>query len=284
MRRISTFVTMLLAAGAASACKPDEVVKTEDIPTAGVRFINALPDSAGAFGLDMRFVDIVESNVQFRITFRNGPSTTGTGGVMASGQTQFRAARAGQRRFRIFLDDTLQVVASTVLKDTTVTLEAGKTYTAILMGQARLGTMQLRFFEDVAPDPGAQIGLRVMNATESAIDVRHYALAGTAPATATWAGVAAYGTSSFVTAAVGDYMYNVRAAGSATNMFADMRALIGAPKDLVVGIDALPGTTQAGSAVTLVVYPRSTAGARTPQTAAFLVPAGSFMWDRRPPR
>jgi len=282
MRRFHTIAFLLIAAGATSACRVDEVVKTEAIPTAGVRFINAVPDTAGAFGLDFRFVDLVENNVQFRMTYRNGPSTTA--GVTASAQTEFFPAKAGSRHFRIFLDDTLQAIASTVLVDSTVTIEAGKTYTAILWGEARLGTMKLTFFEDTPADPGAQVALRVINATNAAIDGRYYASGGTAPATASWASVPAYSASSFVTAAPNTYLFNIRAAGSATNMFNDVTALKGAPADLIVGLDPLPGTTQAGSAVTLVVYPRTTAGARTPQTSAFTVPAGVNMWDRRPPR
>jgi hypothetical protein len=279
MRRNHWITAFVLTAGV-MACRPDEVIKTEDIPTAGVRFINAVPDSSGAFGLDMRFVDIVESNAQFRMTFRNNPVTSG--GITASTQTQFKPARAGSRRFRIFLDDTIQTIASTVVKDTTVTLEAGKNYTAILWGAGRLGTMRLVFFEDVPTDPGTNVALRVINATENAIDVRTYAQGGTAPATPTWAGVPAYSRSSFVNDTPGNKMYNVRLAGATTNLFNDMLALVGAAK--TVDIEGLPGTTQAGSAVTLVVFPRSTAGARTPQTAAFQVPAGAFMWDRRPPR
>lgn len=279
MRRIHYFSALVLAAGAVSACKPAEVIKTEDIPTAGVRFINAAPDTAGAYGLDFRWVDLVENNVQYRISFRNGPATSG--GITAQMQTVFRPARAGARHFRIFLDDTLQSIASTVVKDSTVNLEAGKNYTAILWGEGRAGTLRLAFFPDVPNDPGSSVALRVINATSAAIDGRYYAQGGAAPAAATWAGVAAYSASSFVTASPGKYMFNIRAAGSATNMFADMLALQGQAK--TVDIPATPGTQQAGSAVTLVVFPASTAGARTPQTAAFQVPAGAFMWDRRPP-
>lgn len=282
MRHFRNIAILLVAGSVASACKVDEVIKTEAIPTAGVRFINAVPDTSGAFGLDFRFVDIVENNVQFRITFRNGPATTS--GVTASAQTQFMAARAGSRHFRIFLDDTLQNIASTVVKDTTVVIDAGKNYTALLMGEARLGTMRLMFFEDTPADPGAQVALRVINTTNAAIDGSAYVTGGTVPASPTWASVPAYSVSSFVNFAPGGYKYNIRAAGSATNMFTDVTALAGANADLIVGIDPLPGTTQAGSAVTLVVYPRSTAGARTPQTSAFTVPAGVNMWDRRPPR
>jgi hypothetical protein len=278
MRRSFKVFMLVLVAGASAACRPDEVVKTEDIPTAGVRFINAVPDSSGAFGMDLRFVDVVESNAQFRVTFRNNPVTSG--GFTASTQVQFKGARAGSRHFRIFLDDTLQTIASTVLKDTTVTLEAGKNYTAIMWGEGRAGTMRLRFFEDTPADPGTNVALRVLNATNAAIDVRTYAQGGTAPATATWANVPAYSASTHINATPGAIMYNVRAAGAATNLFNDLLAMPGAAS--TVDIEGTPGSTQAGSAITLVVYPRSTAGARTPQTAAFQVPAGSFMWDRRP--
>ena len=282
MRRIQTTAMLLVAACVATACKVDEVIKTTAIPTAGVRFINAVPDSSGAFGMDFRFVDIVENNVQFRMTYRNGPATTA--GVTASALTEFFPAQAGSRHFRIFLDDTLQSIASTVVVDSTVTLEANKTYTAILWGEGRNATMKLTFFEDTPADPGAQVSLRVINATNAAIDASYYASGGAAPGTPTWPAVAAYSVSAFSNAAPNTYLFKVRPAGSGVDMFADVTALKGAAADLVVGLDPLPGTTQAGSAVTLVVYPRSTAGARTPQSAAFQVPAGVNMWDRRPPR
>ena len=87
--------------------------------------------------------------------------------------------------------------------------------------------------------------------------------------------------SSYVTAAPGQFKYNVQPAGGGTPLFADALALIGVPG--TIDIEALPGTTVAGSAVTLIVFPRSVAGSKTPQTSAFQVPAASFMWDRRPP-
>ena len=60
MRRSYKLSVLCLVLGAASACStPDKIVATEDIPTAGVRFINAVPDTNA---MDFRFVDIVESN------------------------------------------------------------------------------------------------------------------------------------------------------------------------------------------------------------------------------
>lgn len=287
MRRIFTLSALCLAAGVLSSCTPDKVIQTENIPTAGVRFINAVPDTAGAGGLDFRFVDIIEDNAQFRIQFRNNPIASGN--VVGSSQIEYRNARAGERHFRIFLNDTLQAAASTVLKDSVVTLEAGKLYTVLLWGYARTGAtpaMQLKIIEEDVPDPGSQVALRVLNATANPIDVRQYVVGGTAPATATWANVPPLGISTYVTVDTAKIMYNVQPAGGGAALFADVQALPGTPEILEAPgpFDAIPGTTVSGSAVTMIVFPASTAGARTPQSATFVVPAGSFMWDRRPPR
>jgi len=281
---------LCLAASVVSACNPEQTITTENIPTAGVRFLNALPDTAGAFGLDFRFVDFVEDNAQFKIGFRNAPPASG---IQVSTGIEFKNARAGQRHFKVFLDDTLQNLATIVLADTTVTLEATHNYTVILWGNGRSSgadKMKLTMIDETPADPAAQVALRVLNATNGPIEARQYAQGGTAPAAATWANVPAFSVSGYVNAPPGSIMYNIRTTGSATNLFADLQAPPGAPASSSAGsagkidTDPIPGTTVAGSAVTMIVFPRSTAGARTPQTAAFLVPAGTFMWDRRPPR
>ena len=283
MRRIFQLSLACLAAGALSACStPSEVTNVPIPPTAGVRFINAVPDTAGSYGLDFRFIDIVESNAQFRIPFRNSPSTSA--GVTASTAIEYKAARAGERKFRVFLSDSLGSVASTVLKDSTLTLEAGKNYTVVMWGFARTGStpsMKLSVIEESVADPGTNVALRVLNTTAAPIDVRKYASTGTVPTEPTWAAVARLSASSYVTVAPGQFKYNVQPAGGGTPLFADALAMIGAPG--TIDIEALPGTTVAGSAVTLIVFPPSVAGSNTPQTSAFKVPAGSFMWDRRPP-
>ncbi len=286
MRRFLLLSVVCLVAGAAGACHTDTIIATEDIPTAGVRFINAVPDTGGAYGLDLRFVDMVENSAQFRIGFRNGPQTSS--GITGSSSVEFKPSRAGSRHFVIFLDDTLQSAAQIKLKDTTVTLVAGKNYTALLWGQARAGgspVMKLSFFEEVVPDPGTQVALRVINTTGAAIDVTQFVKGATMSATPTWSNVPAMSISSFVTAAPGAIMYNVRAAGSATNMFNDIQALLGTPATSSAGTSVLdiapiPGTSVAGSAVTLVVYPASVVGSRAVQ---FSAAGGSFIWDRRPP-
>jgi Domain of unknown function (DUF4397) len=274
MRRFHTLSMLCLAAGAASACStPEKIVETENIPTAGVRFINAVPDTNA---MDFRFVDIVESNAHYNIGFRNGPSTVG--GVTGSAQIEYKNTRAGQRHFRIFLSDQSQAVASFVLKDTTVNIEAGKLYTAMMWGNARAGTMKFVFYEEVIADPGTQVGLRVINTTSGAVDVRTYASTGTVPTTPTWASVAPLSRSTFVNSAPGQIKFNAQPVGGGTAIF-DALALIGAAA--TIDIEALPGTTVPGSAVTAIVFPASVAGSKAVQFAA---PGVSFMWDRRPPR
>ena len=294
MRRVVKLAMLGLAAGFTTACDPETVVKTEDIPTAGVRFIHAVPDTAA---MDMRFIDMVENNAHFAIAYRANVVTANASPV--STFVSYKPTRAGSRHFRIFMNGNCgttscdQSYASTVVKDTTVDLVAGRNYTALLIGYANptgpsrpagAPTMRLVFQEENVPDPGTQVALRVINATEQAIDVRYYPDGGTAPATATWAAIPAASISSYITAAPGNYFYNVRAAGAGTNLVAtDARALLGAAATTVAPgpFDAIPGTSVAGSAVTGIVFPRSVAGSQAPNVTT---PSISFVWDRRPPR
>jgi hypothetical protein len=283
MRSIFRVSVLCLAVVAGGACNPDEVISTENIPTAGVRFINAVPDTGGAYGLDFRFVDLAENNAQFRVPFRNNPSTSG--GVTASTQIQYKPARAGARHFRIFLSDSLQAVATVVLKDTTINIEAGKNYSVMLWGYARstgADKMKLSVWEEAVADPGASVALRVINTTNAPIDVRQYVSTATVPAAATWSAVPALTASPYVTTAPSQVRFNVQPSGGGTTLFSDALALIGTAG--TVDAEAIPGTAVAGSAITAIVFPRSVAGSRAPQASTFQVPAVSFMWDRRPPR
>ena len=303
MRRISNLSVLCLAAGVMAACSlPDEIITTENIPTAGVRFINAVPDTNL---VDMRFYDFVESNAHFRIGFRANP--VAAGGVTASTQVQYKNARAASRKFRVFLNDTLQSVASKVLYDITFTFQAGKNYTVWMMGNARRNgvvgatdTMRLNVVEDAPADPGALVALRLVNATNAVINGRQYtgaavvAQGATVPTSTTgWPSLAPYTIGSYITVPVtvspNSVRYNIRNptdVDGTGNLFADGSALIGAVAGRSLGatvddLEPLPGTAAAGSAVTGVVYPASVVGSRAVQ---FTTPGLSFIWDRRPPR
>ncbi|HEX7937669.1 MAG TPA: DUF4397 domain-containing protein [Gemmatimonadaceae bacterium] len=303
MRRISTLSVLCLAAGVMSACSlPDEIIPTENIPTAGVRFINAVPDTIMA---DMRFVDIVESNAHFRIGFRANPVTAN--GVPASTQVQYKNARAGMsRHFRVFVDDTLQANASHVFLDTTFTPTAGSNYTVMMWGNSfssGADKMHFSIWEDAPTDPAANVAIRVINATNAVINARQYLSTGTAPVAATWAAIPAYGcigacgaAGNWVTVApttgAQTIKVNVRDAGDVTalsGLGTDASALIGsvATASTVGGlldIPALPGTAAAGSAITAIVYPPSVVGSKAVQFATAGTSFGiAFVWDRRPP-
>ncbi len=295
MRRILQFSAVCLAAGALSACNNPEQVKTNpDLPTAGIRFINAVPDTGGSNGLDFRFIDIVENSAAYGISFRNNLVVSGAGAaaIPASTQIEYKAAAVGSRHFRIFLDDTLAAVATTVLKDSSLTLEANHRYTVLFWGNARGGATPMKMTVlDETYDPGTQIGIRVINTTSSAVDVRQYSSTGTLPTSPTFSNVAAMSVSSYVNVAPDTMRFNVQPAGGGTALFADVRALVGTKIGTVangctVGLDcdAAPGSVAAGSAITLIVFPRSVAASKAPQSSAFQIPAASFMWDKRPPR
>lgn len=310
MRRILQLSVLVLAAGAVNACSPDEIITTTAIPTSGVRFINAVPDTGG---MDFRFVDIPENNVQWQISFRNSPvlAPTGVNGVPGASTVLYKPARAGQRQFRIFMDGTTAAVASTVVKDTTVTLEAGKNYTALLWGYANPTgpnrpagalAMRLMFFEETVVDPGALVAIRVINAHNAAVDVRYYPSTGAAPGTTLALGVAPLTMSTHVTtaasAATAAILYNVQPAGGGAVLFADRRALTGdTAKTVAPGpLDAIPGTRVAGSAVTGIVFPPSVLctapacvggapqGAGSATIPSWTAPAIVYIWDRRPRR
>jgi hypothetical protein len=278
MRRILKLSVLCLAAGVVTACEPDQVIPTENIPTAGVRFLHAVPDGPA---MDFRFVDIVESNAHFRITYRNSPVTTAN--VTASTTSQFKAARAGSRTYRIFYNDTIQSVASTlVVPEGTLTLEAGKNYTVLLRGYVTPGgagrpagaqPLTLTVLDETVPapfDPATQVALRVINASVGAVDAFYYdASTGTQPGTSIAAGVAACcgaaSVSNFAVAAPASYRFHVRPAGVTTFAIVDGLALAGAAA--VTGppgpFDAAPGTTVAGSSVTAIVYDPSISPAPT---------------------
>ena len=262
-------LSVLCAAVSVAACSLDEVVKTEDIPTAGVRFINAVPDTQA---VDFRFIDRVENSAHWNMGFRDNPVTTSC--VTSSTQIQYKNTRAGQRHVRIFLSDSLQAIASTVVKDTTVTVEADKKYTALLWGYSRPGStpaMRLTYLEDNPPDPGNQVALRVINTSRIAIDVRQYPATGTPPAAATWANIAPLSVSGYILAPPGQIRIEVRPAGG-TTLLANAQAL---PGNFALTDSVIPGTTIAGSAISAIFFDPPVAGSKAPNTAAFQTTTGS---------
>jgi hypothetical protein len=281
MRRVVSLSMLGFAAGMLGGCDLKEVYPTAIPPLAGVRFINAVPDLAGAYGMDLRFVDMLESNAHFRHHFRSGPITAG--GVTASAAVQFKHARAGDRTFKIFLDDTIQTVASTEITPVggqTVTLTAGTNYTVIVWGYANPGgpgrpagalPMAVAVIPETVADPGTQVAVRMINATSFALDGEQYT--GADPTgTPTWTNVPPLSVTTHVTGATGTRRLAASLSAGGEAAFFRMAAIGGLaasttePGSTILDIEALPGPNIAGSAVSFIVFPPSVTGVPfTPQ-------------------
>lgn len=287
MRRIIPFSALCLAIGALGGCRPEEVIDSPVPPTAGVRFINAVPDTGQ---MDFRPVDLVENVTFYNVGFR-GTNTL-----------YYKNARAGTRHFKIFRTPdpntsaaTQLAVANTVVADLTgEELEANKRYTYILWGYSRPGNapaMKVTRITDDPADPGAQVAVRVINAcvaglcgtsADGSVDARVFTTAQTigAPA-ATFAASSQLTSSAYTNVATGTYTFDFRPAGSVTTGAGLASGTGPTGTAQTVDQEAIPGTTVAGSAVTAVLVPRSLAGSTA---TPFTTPGVIFLWDRRPPR
>ena len=180
MRRIVQLSIACLAAGVVSACSGRDAVTETGRHPHRRRAVHQRGAGYRRIGrMDFRFVDLVENNAQYNIPFRNNIDDVGR--RTGSTQIQYKATAAGDRHFRIFLDDTLTAVAqqrvgcaaaaTTCIGDSTMTVEDSHRYTAMLWGKlARWRDA------DEAHDhrrsvrcrvTRTQIGLRVINATTS---------------------------------------------------------------------------------------------------------------------
>src|SRR5687768_16406553 len=139
-------VTLLvpIAALAVTACDDDPVTVETRPPLAGVRYINAVPDTGK---LDFRMVDQLEYSAN---------SSSGTGGLLFREGTEYFPTEAKARRIRVFsLADTAITTVQQVLVDTTITFEANKNYTLLLAGTSRNRQARFRVIEDAPAAPAA---------------------------------------------------------------------------------------------------------------------------------
>jgi hypothetical protein len=216
--------------------------------------------------------------------------------------------RAGTRNIRVFMSGTTAAVASTQMFDTTFTFVAGTNYTFFMYGTARTGVAgrccSVAIVKDSVPAVVAgQYHVRVINfapdmaptlATPN-VDVFIDTLA---------AGATPVGTANFANVAFGEVRpYITRTARPAVTTPAPIPALnyraawtaSGTATPFVVGdvptgtvgsatSNPFAGEIVAGTAISVVLTPRSVAGSQAPQTAAFTTPAAIFLFDRQPPR
>lgn len=260
-----------------TACHDTGVSVNPRPPLGGVRYINAVPDGGP---VDIRMVD----QVAWSATSVSDPSAIGLA---------FRAAtihwptEAKARHIRVFPTDSSLAVTTQVLHDTTITIEANKNVTLMLVGSRQPGgRVSFVKIDDNPGDPGAnKIATRLVNASSEgqvpsgASGYITPSPSSPLPPTPTFANVPPRTASAYVVRDTGAFAVRATAAGSTTPIWS-AGAPAGAPADGLIAATA--GYRGAGSGLSAYVFPRSVAGTGAPQTGAFLNPTVIFFIDLIP--
>ncbi|HET9011640.1 MAG TPA: DUF4397 domain-containing protein [Gemmatimonadaceae bacterium] len=276
--RFSRLSLLPLALIAAAACHDDSVSVNTRPPLGGVRFVNAVPDGGP---VDIRMVDQVEWSAN------SVSDNTACCGLPFRGGTIHWATEAKARHIRVFPTDSSLAVTTQILHDTTITIEANKNITLMLVGSRAAGGKVS--FVTIDDNPGAvpatQIATRLVNAGSTAQpgSASGYITATAStplPASATFPTVAPRSASAYVLRNTGAFAFQATPAGDNTTIWAASSAPTGAPADGLIGATA--GATGGGSAFSAYLFPRSVAGTAAPQSAAFQVPALVYFVDLVP--
>ncbi len=275
--RFSRILIAPLALAALAACHDDGIQTNPRPPLGGVRFINAVPDGGS---IDIRMVDQVEwsANSVVSATSYGMPFRTGT---------PHQATEAKPRHIRVFPTDSAIAVTSTILHDTTITIDANKNVTLMLVGSRGAGGIRFVMIDDTPPTVGDnQIAVRLVNATgpggvpATATGYITSTATSPLPAVATFASVPSRSAGGYVVRDTGTFTIRATAASSATPIYT-ATAPAGTPQDGLVGATA--GYRAGGSAMSAYLFPASTPATGAPQTAAYLNPAIIYFIDRIPP-
>jgi len=272
---LKTLVLVALCAAPIVACERNtEGSPFEPDALAAVRFVNAVPDT---MALDYRIVDIATNAGLYDATFRNN-------------QGFYNPILAGDHTIKVFLSSTDPAVTQTVVYEQGFTFLEGTSYTFLHYGYMRAGqtpAVAVSIVEDSPPAPAAgKIAVRVLNlaAGLGAVDVFMGTNSDTTvlPAAAPgWTNVAFGAFTPYVDMDPAAYIVAATATGTTTPMLVRRTT---APAGLAASgtTSGIAGVTIAGSALTIVVFPRSVSGSTAPQTSAFTRPAVAFLYDRRP--
>lgn len=270
----------LLFAGALALAACDEsgtdAILAPHPPLAFTRFINGVADTGAT---DWRFIDRIDySPIALGMPFR--------------GFTPYQGTATGARQLRIFPTSTDITVTSQQLIDETVTFEAGKYYTIIHTGYARTGSApadNIIVMEDPIPTGIAATNFATrfvhLGTGLGAMDAHAVATTSSSIATSTplFANVAYASQSAYnSTRPLGAFAFRAAAAGQTATVTASAAAPAGSAADPTNNLTAIAGSSQGGSAFTAYLFPRSVAGSRAPQTAAFTSPAIVYLYDKHP--
>jgi hypothetical protein len=286
--RIRYTLAAIVGLGVLTGCDREVAgVDTVLQESATIRYVNAVPDTSL---LDFRFVDgSIEGSPQYSgIGFRTF--------------TPYQRVRPGLRQIKVFTNPNAylndQSVAQQTHIDTTFTFEPNARYTIISFGNSRAGSSprhRLVILRDEVPTSlsATQIGVRTIHAAAGAGNVDVYvrpsetapAISG-APAAANVPELGATGYVALAARPTGtaadtlSYRWDITAPGSTTPIplsVATGRGLLGR-----VGTPAanpLAGFQVGRTAVTIIIVPRSVAGSRASQAAAFTNATAIFLPD-----
>jgi hypothetical protein len=188
---------------------------------------------------------------------------------------------AKARHIRVFPTDSSLAVTTQILHDTTITIEANKNVTLMLVGSRAAGGKVS--FVRIDDNPGTvannQIATRLVNAGQPTAASGYVTATATTPlpAGATFATVAPRTASNYLLRSTGNFAIQASPAGDNTTVWASLAAPAGAPADGLIGATA--GALGGGSAFSAYLFPRSVAGTAAPQTAAFQVPGIVYFVD-----
>lgn len=285
-----------LAAGAAllAACgrNGDAVTETRP-PVAGVRYVDAVNDTGRVY---ISMIDQVDYSAN---------TIDSAGGIRYRQATRYFPTEAKARHIRVFAYQDVALVGGTpnvrdingvsqILVDTTVSFDAGKNYTMLLVGSARAAAGsagRLRFVrvDDTPPTTDTtQVHVRVINTNlAGAVDAYAVATATTAPSGApTFAAVGSGAVSAYVARAVGPFAVRVTDAGSVTPT-ATIAAGTGTAG--TTSINPIAGSNVGGTAFTAYVFAPAVAGSGAfaqqgaAVTTAFGTRSVDLFVDRVPP-
>lgn len=271
--RFSRLIVLSGAAVALGACSSDNVTTVTPPPLAGVRYVNAVPDT---FGVDIRTVDQIQwSATANLLQFRSA--------------TEHQPMEAKARKIRVFVQPGADLASpeavSQVLVDTTITFDANARYTLLLTGSARAKTVKFVVINDAAPVPTAgNVAFRALNANgPGAADTYLASVSGDPlPDTPAFANVAVDAASAYASRAVGAVHARAYDAGNTATVRAQLAGPTRPKADTLPGYRQTAGVDVAGSVFSVVYFPASVAGSKAPQSAAFLNPAIVYLVDRIP--
>lgn len=264
-----TLAIAALAIVAAGCDDKGDAVTNTPAPSAGIRYVNAVPDT---LPLDFHAVDIVENSPYIATNFREIK------------QASYTRAATGSRHFRVFPNSTNITVTSVPLADLALDLQANVTYSIYHVGFARAGqspAQHLVVRTDTAPTvPAGQVAVRVVHLGTGIGPVNVFTRTDadtTLPATPAFAAVDYLGVTPyqyFPIAAIRAFRARAVAGGA---QLAAVTIPVGDPGSS--SLDPVPGSNIAGSVFTIYIFPRSVAGSTAPQTAAFTTPALGYAQD-----